>query len=210
MPLFGKKKSIKDKERDQKSEFRKAKREIERTRQSLNNDEKKALAEAKKAAKLGHKDVAKIHAKEVVRIRKQRTRSYTAGAQMSSLQNQMKVMEANNRMAKAMGASAKSMGQMNKGMKGMQKEMEKFKEQALIMENTDDLLNDAIDSALGDGPDSDQEVNDVLGKIFGELDLEVGGNMPVLPGHNPALSTASTQPPNLDDSDEENPYDSRR
>ena len=43
---------------------------------------------------------------------------------MSSLKNQMKVMEANNRMAKAMGASAKSMGQMNKGMKGMQKEME--------------------------------------------------------------------------------------
>ena len=78
------------------------------------------------------------------------------------------------------------------------------------MENTDELLNDAIDSALGDGPGSDQEVNEVLDKIFGELDLEVGGNMPVLPGHSPDLSTASTQPPNLDESDEENPYDSRR
>jgi len=92
--------------------------------QNLISDEKKALAEAKKAAKLGNKDVAKIHAKQVIRIRKQRTRSYTAGAQMSAVQNQMSVMEANNRMAKAMGASAKEMKKMNKGNKSLEKDLQ--------------------------------------------------------------------------------------
>ena len=64
------------------------------------------------------------------------------------------------------------------------------------MENTEDLLNDAIDSAFND-PDSDQEVDDVLQKIYDELDLERGGNMPYVPLQNPMSSTASHQPPGL-------------
>lgn len=43
---------------------------------------------------------------------------------MNAVQNQMTVMEANNRMAKAMGASSKAMKQMNKGTKGLQKDLE--------------------------------------------------------------------------------------
>lgn len=43
---------------------------------------------------------------------------------MNAVQNQMSVMEANNRMAKAMGASAKEMKKMNKGNKSLQKDLQ--------------------------------------------------------------------------------------
>ena len=83
------------------------------------------------------------------------------------------------------------------------------------MENTEDLLNDAIDSCFNE-PDADQEVDDVLQKIYDELDLERGGNMPYVPLIDPMASTASSQPPDpsapddFDDLDDQDPYDSRR
>jgi len=92
---------------------------------------------------------------------------------------------------------------------------QKFKEETLKMENTEDLLSDAIDSAFND-PDSDQEIDDVLQKIYDELDLERGGNMPFVPMKDPFSSTASTQPPGpsapgADDFDNlDDPYDTRR
>ena len=50
------------------------------------SEEKKLEAEIKRAAKQGNKDACKVLAKQLVNLRKQKTRSYAAGAKMSSMQ----------------------------------------------------------------------------------------------------------------------------
>ena len=58
--------------------------------QSILSEEKKLEAEIKKAAKMGNKDACKILAKQLVQLRNQKTRTYAAGAKMSSIQSQAK------------------------------------------------------------------------------------------------------------------------
>ena len=52
-------------------------------------EEKKLEAEIKRAAKQGNKDACKVLAKQLVNLRKQKTRSYAAGAKMSSMQGKL-------------------------------------------------------------------------------------------------------------------------
>ena len=49
-------------------------------------EEKKLEMEIKRAAKQGNKEACKVLAKQLVNLRKQKTRSYAAGAKMSSMQ----------------------------------------------------------------------------------------------------------------------------
>lgn len=49
-------------------------------------EEKKLEAEIKKMAKQGNKEACGVLAKQLVNLRKQKTRSYAAGAKMNSIQ----------------------------------------------------------------------------------------------------------------------------
>ena len=57
--------------------------------------EKKIEAEIKKAAKMGNKEACKILAKQLIQVRKQKTRTYQASAQISSIGSKQKIMHAN-------------------------------------------------------------------------------------------------------------------
>lgn len=50
------------------------------------SEEKKLEAEIKKMAKQGNKEACGVLAKQLVNLRKQKTRSYAAGAKMNSIQ----------------------------------------------------------------------------------------------------------------------------
>ena len=50
------------------------------------SEEKKLEAEIKKMAKAGNKEACGVLAKQLVNLRKQKTRSYAAGAKMNSIQ----------------------------------------------------------------------------------------------------------------------------
>ncbi len=93
--------------RQQNTELRKATREIDRTKRDLEKQEKALELEIKKAAKLGNKQVCAMYAKQLVQLRKQKTRMYTAGSQIGAVGAQAKVMQANQNMAGAMATTAK-------------------------------------------------------------------------------------------------------
>lgn len=77
--------------RAQSRELRKAQREIERSRGDLEKQEKQLEMQIKKAAKEGNKQVCTILAKQLVQIRKQKTRTYAAGSQVGAIGAQAKV-----------------------------------------------------------------------------------------------------------------------
>ena len=61
----------------------------------------------KQAAKRGDKQSATILAKQLVNLRKTRTKSVATGARVQSIGNQSKVMHSNMKMAEAMGTTTK-------------------------------------------------------------------------------------------------------
>merc|ERR1712193_508830 len=101
--LFGKKKTVEQQLRENDRQLRRQTRGIERDRAGLEKEEKKIEMEIKKAAKMGNKDACKILAKQLIQLRKQKTRTYQASAQISSIGSKTKIMHANHKMAQSMG-----------------------------------------------------------------------------------------------------------
>ena len=62
--------------------IRKETRNVERDRRGLEREEKKLEMEIKKAAKAGNKQACTVLAKQLVQLRKQKTRTYTATSQV--------------------------------------------------------------------------------------------------------------------------------
>lgn len=93
--------------RKQGQELRRAQRDVEKTKRDLERQEKTIEMEIKKAAKLGNKQVCTMYAKQLVQLRKQKTRLFTAGSQIGAVGAQTKVMQANSKLAGAMAATTK-------------------------------------------------------------------------------------------------------
>jgi charged multivesicular body protein 2B len=64
--------------RENDKSLRKVTRDVERDRRELEREEKKLEMEIKKAVKLGNKQAATVLAKQLINIRKQKTRTYAA------------------------------------------------------------------------------------------------------------------------------------
>lgn len=77
--------------RQQNRDLRRAQRDVERSRTDLERQEKQLELDIKKAAKQGNKQVCAVLAKQLVQLRKQKTRMYTAGSQIGSIGAQSKV-----------------------------------------------------------------------------------------------------------------------
>jgi charged multivesicular body protein 2B len=60
--------------------LRKVTRDVERDRRELEREEKKLEMDIKKAAKVGNKQACTVLAKQLVQLRKQKTRTYQVGS----------------------------------------------------------------------------------------------------------------------------------
>lgn len=67
-------------------------------------------AEIKKMAKSGNREACKILAKQLVQLRKQKTRTYAVSSKVTSMSTQTKLMNSQMKMAGAMSTSAKVKG----------------------------------------------------------------------------------------------------
>merc|ERR1711953_1474183 len=108
-------------------------------------------AEIKKAAKMGNKDACKILAKQLVQLRNQKTRTYAAGAKMSSIQSQAKMMHTNQKMAQSMA-----------------KTMQNFEKENMKMEMTEEMMNDAMESAFAESGD-EEEADNIMNQVLDEI-----------------------------------------
>merc|ERR1712055_402952 len=102
MDLFRKKPTIKEQVREGERAIRKETRNVERDRRGLEREEKKLEMEIKKAAKAGNKQACTVLAKQLVQLRKQKTRTYTATSQMQAVNYGMKGMAANVKLEETM------------------------------------------------------------------------------------------------------------
>merc|ERR1711937_133060 len=185
MPFFGKKKTVEQQMREQDREMRRVNRGLERDRGQLDKEEKKLEAEIKKMAKQGNKEACGVLAKQLVNLRKQKTRSYAAGAKMNSIQAQTKIMHTNTKMAQSMGKTTKTMQAINKTMdpQKVAKTMQQFERENMKMGMSEELMNDAIEAAF-EGSDEEEETNAVIDKVLDEIGIDSIGQMSRAPQVN--------------------------
>ncbi|KFW05084.1 Charged multivesicular body protein 2a, partial [Fulmarus glacialis] len=127
-----------------------AMRELDRERQKLEAQEKKIIVDIKKMAKQGQMDL--------VRTRRYVKKFITMRANVQAVSLKIQTLKSNNSMAQAMKGVTKAMATMNRQLKlpQIQKIMMEFEKQAEIMDMKEELMNDAIDDAMGDEDDEEE------------------------------------------------------
>ncbi|XP_055663640.1 LOW QUALITY PROTEIN: charged multivesicular body protein 2a [Falco peregrinus] len=159
-----------------------AMRELDRERQKLEAQEKKIIVDIKKMAKQGQMDAVKIMAKDLVRTRRYVKKFITMRANVQAVSLKIQTLKSNNSMAQAMKGVTKAMATMNRQLKlpQIQKIMMEFEKQAEIMDMKEELMNDAIDDAMGD-EDDEEESDAVVSQVLDELGLNLTDELATLP-----------------------------
>ncbi|XP_062449019.1 charged multivesicular body protein 2a isoform X1 [Rhea pennata] len=156
--LFGRRKTPEELLRQNQRALARAMRELDRERQKLETQEKKIIVDIKKMAKQGQMDAVKIMAKDLVRTRRYVKKFITMRANVQAVSLKIQTLKSNNSMAQAMKGVTKAMATMNRQLKlpQIQKIMMEFEKQAEIMDMKEELMNDAIDDAMGDEDDEEE------------------------------------------------------
>ncbi|KAF2364841.1 Snf7 family [Trinorchestia longiramus] len=100
------------------------------------------FAEIKKLAKTpGNQEALRILAKQLVVVRKQKTRSYTAQSKITGISGQQKAMGANYQLANSMQSATSTMQSMNKIMnpQAVAQNMRNFEKAAAQLNMTDEI-----------------------------------------------------------------------
>lgn len=92
-------------------------------------------------AKEGNIQGCKILAKQLIQLRKQKTRTFTATSKIQGIGYQNKAMGANAKLAGAMGVAGKTMADMNRLMKPEQiaATLNEFGKQSMKMDMTEEM-----------------------------------------------------------------------
>ena len=106
MASLFKKKTVDDVIKEQNRELRGTQRAIIRDRAALEKQEKQLELEIKKMAKIGNKEACRVLAKQLVHLRKQKTRTFAVSSKVTSMSTQTKVMNSQMKMAGAMSTTA--------------------------------------------------------------------------------------------------------
>ncbi|XP_060558954.1 charged multivesicular body protein 2a-like [Ruditapes philippinarum] len=194
--LFGKKKTPEEMLRQNQRALNKAMRDLDRERAKMEQQEKKVINDIKKMAKQGQMDAVKIMAKDLVRTRRYVKKFILMRANIQAVSLKIQTLRSNNAMAQAMKGVTRAMGTMNRQLKlpQIQKIMMEFEKQSEIMDMKEEMMNDAIDDAMGD-EDDEEESDAIVGQVLDELGLQMADELTGLPSTGTSLKAGGSKQP---------------
>lgn len=194
--LFGKKKTPEEMLRQNQRALNKAMRDLDRERAKMEQQEKKVINDIKKMAKQGQMDAVKIMAKDLVRTRRYVKKFILMRANIQAVSLKIQTLRSNNAMAQAMKGVTRAMGTMNRQLKlpQIQKIMMEFEKQSEIMDMKEEMMNDAIDDAMGD-EDDEEESDAIVGQVLDELGLQMADELTGLPSTGTTLKAGGSKQP---------------
>ncbi|GAB1606778.1 charged multivesicular body protein 2a-like [Argonauta hians] len=192
--LFGHKKTPEQMLRQNQRALNKAVRELDREKNKMEADEKKIINNIKKMAKEGQMDAVKIMAKDLVRTRHYVKKFILMKANIQAVSLKIQTLRSNNAMAQAMKGVTRAMQTMNKQLKlpQIQKIMMEFEKQSEMMDMKEEMINDAIDDAMGE--DDEEESDAIVSQVLDELGLQMSEELSGLPTTSSVLAPGSKQP----------------
>ncbi|KAM7299667.1 charged multivesicular body protein 2a [Ixodes scapularis] len=189
--LFGKKKTPEEMLRQNQRALNKAMRDLDRERAKMEQQEKKIIMDIKKMAKDNQMDAVKIMARDLVRTRRQVKKFILMRANIQAVSLKIQTLRSQNAMAQAMKGVTRAMQNMNRqlNLPQIQKIMQEFEKQSEIMDMKEEMMNDAIDDAMGD--DEDEEESDaIVSEVLDELGLQLSEKLTDLPEAGGSLAAA--------------------
>ncbi|XP_073697841.1 charged multivesicular body protein 2b [Garra rufa] len=193
MASLFKKKTVDDVIKEQNKELRGTQRQITRDRTALEKQEKQLEMEIKKMAKTGNRDACKILAKQLIQVRKQKTRSYAVSSKVTSMSTQTKLMNSQMKMAGAMATTTKTMQAVNKKMdpKKTMQTLQNFQKETAKMDMTEEMMNDTLDEIFEDSGD-EEDSQDIVNQVLDEIGIEISGKMAHAPSAGRKQPSAAT------------------
>lgn len=189
--FFGKEPTLKEQQRDNERALRKANREIDRDRRELDREEKKLVLEIKKNAKEGNQAACKILAKQLVQIRKQKTRTYDMNAKITGVSSKNRLIGTNAKLTDALSTTAKTMKNINQTVKPekVAADMRAFQHASMKMDMTEEMINESLDDILNDS-DDEKESDAIVNQVLDEIGIEISGKMASAPQPGSSISSS--------------------
>jgi charged multivesicular body protein 2A len=156
--------------REQQRELNRSIRKLEREQKGFQRTEQKLIKDIKKAAEKNEMKVAKIMAKDLVRIRKHQSKFTGLVSQLRAISLQMTTMNSTRQLTDSMRAASRSMAVMNRQMNipEMQRLMQEFAKQSEMMEMKQEMVEDAVEGVM-DSEEDEEETEKVVGEILDEI-----------------------------------------
>jgi charged multivesicular body protein 2A len=193
--LFGRKKTPEELLRQNQRALNKAVRDLDRERTKMEGQEKKLIADIKKAAKDNQIDSVKIMAKDLVRTRRYVKKFILMKANIQAVALKVQTLKSQNAMASAMKGVTRALTSMNRQMNLPQisRIMQEFEKQSEIMDMKEDMMNEVMDDAMGD-EDDEEETDAIVNQVMDELGVQLNQQLPEAGGSTIATATGSKVP----------------
>jgi len=194
--LFGRRMTPEEMLRKNKRALDKAVRDLDRERARMEQQEKKIIADIKKMAKDGQMDAVRIMAKDLVRTRSHVKKFMLMKANIQAVSMKIQTLRSQNAMAEAMKGVTKAMQNMNRQLKlpQIQKILQEFEKQSEIMDMKEEMMNDAMDDALGEEGD-EEEGDAIVTQVLDELGLQLKDQLSGLPEASGGLTNPQKAAP---------------
>ncbi|RKU48107.1 ESCRT-III subunit protein did4 [Coniochaeta pulveracea] len=175
---FGKRMTPAERLRKNQRMLDKAIRELDQQRIKLEKQEKTLVAQIKQSAQKGQMGACKIQAKDLVRTRRYVEKFYSMRSQLQKISLRLQTYRTNEQMMQAMKGATQALGSMNRTMNlpSLQRIAMEFERENDIMEQRQEMMDDAIDDAMDVGveEEGDEVVEQVLEEIGVDLSQAFG------------------------------------
>jgi charged multivesicular body protein 2A len=189
------KKPLKEIIRENQRLIKRAIRELEKEIRTLENSEKKIIADMRKNVKNGQIPAAKVLSKDLRSTRGYITRFIEMKTQLNAQSLKMTTIKSHEAMAEAMKGVTSAMKKMNAKMDipGLQKVMGEFMVENERSEFIAGQIGDALDDAMAD--DATEEEDDAaFNQVLDELGISLSDSVPAAPvGASNAQATANSE-----------------
>jgi len=156
----------------------KAIRELDQQRMKLERQEKTLITQIRQSAQKGQMGACKIQAKDLVRTRRYIEKFYAMRSQLQKISLRLQTYRTNEQMMQAMKGATMALGSMNRTMNlpSLQRIAMEFERENDIMEQRQEMMDDAIDDAMDVGleEEGDEVVEQVLEEIGVDLKQALG------------------------------------
>lgn len=180
--IFGKEKPLKEVLRENKRMINRSVRELDRERAKLEKEEKRMIMDIKKFAKAGQHKTVKILAKDLVRTRQHIAKFIEMRSHLQGTALKLQTVKSHHAMAEAMKSTAQALVKMNKAVNvpGITKMMAEFEKENMKNEMMQEILGDAIDGALEQEGDEEEE-EAIVGQVLDEIGINFDEDVPDAP-----------------------------
>ncbi|KAK9353322.1 Snf7 family [Lipomyces doorenjongii] len=187
--VFGKRQTPQERLRKHQRALEKAQRELDRERQKLEQQEKKLIAEIKKSAKNNQVGACKIQAKDLVRTRKYIQKFYQMKTQLQAVSLRIQTVRSNEQMMQSMKGATRLLGSMNRSMNlpALQKIAIDFERESDMMDQRQEMMDDAIDDAM---EDEEEESDEIVNQVLDEIGINLANQL----GETPSTIGVGAQP----------------